>query len=130
MNILVVDDSNTLRFVMVKLLRELGYRDITAVGSAEEAATLVSNNSYDCILLDWNLPKMSGLDFLRLLRSGTSTEKLPVVMVTTVNEKSNILLALKTGIQGYLFKPVQREALSSKLAEIASKQSPAAGEPA
>jgi len=122
MKLLVVDDSNTTRFVLIKMLKELGYQDITGVSTAEEAIPLVFNENFDCVLLDWNLPKMSGLDFLKYVRSQNNLTSLPIVMVTTVNEKSNVITALKTGLQGYLFKPVQREALAAKLAEIGSRK--------
>ena len=118
MKILIIDDSNTLRFVIIKMLQELGYRDIHAVATAEEAMPLVTNENYDLVLLDWNLPRMSGLDFLKYLRENHRTEKLKVIMVTTVQEKSNIIKAAKLGIKGYIIKPVTRELLSLKIAEL------------
>ncbi len=121
MKILVIDDSNALRFMMLKLLRDLGYRDITAIGSAEEAVPLVHNEAFDLVLLDWNLPKMSGIDFLKYLKSNAKTDKIAVVMVTTVQERCHILQAIKVGLQGYLIKPLSKELLSAKLKEIESK---------
>jgi two-component system chemotaxis response regulator CheY len=116
--ILIVDDSNSLRVMMVKLLKDIGYKNITALGSAEEALPLMSNEHYDLILLDWNLPVVSGLDFLKQIRSNPKTEKIAVIMVTTVHEKANILQALKIGVQGYILKPVERSKLEDKLKQI------------
>jgi two-component system chemotaxis response regulator CheY len=116
--ILIIDDSNSLRFMMVKLLKDMGYKNITALGSAEEAYPLISNEQFDLILLDWNLPVVSGIDFLKQIRSNPKTEKIAVIMVTTVHEKANILQALKIGIQGYILKPVERSKLEDKLKQI------------
>ena len=121
MKILVIDDSNALRLMMVKMLRDLGYKDVIAAGSAEEAIPMVFNEGFDLVLLDWNLPKMSGIDLLRYLKKNSKTEKIPVVMVTTVQEKSNILQAIKVGLQGYIIKPISREILLARLKEIESK---------
>jgi two-component system chemotaxis response regulator CheY len=106
--------------MMVKLLKDIGYKTITALGSAEDAIPLVANEDFDVILLDWNLPVVSGIDFLKHLRSNVKTEKVAVVMITTVHEKANILQALKIGVQGYLLKPVERAKLESKLRQIES----------
>lgn len=121
MKILIIDDSNSLRLMMIKLLRDLGYKEVTSIGSAEVAIPLVYNEHFDLVLLDWNLPKMSGLDFLKYLRGNARTEKIPVIMVTTVQERCNILHAIKVGLNGYLIKPVSKELLSEKIKEVESK---------
>jgi two-component system, chemotaxis family, chemotaxis protein CheY len=116
--ILIIDDSNSLRFMMVKLLKDIGYKNLTALGSAEEALPLLEKDEHDVILLDWNLPVLSGIDFLRRIRSNPKTDKIAVIMVTTVHEKANILQALKIGVQGYILKPVDRSKLEEKLKQI------------
>jgi two-component system chemotaxis response regulator CheY len=104
--------------MMVKLLKEIGYKNLTALGSAEEALPLIEKEEYDLVLLDWNLPVLSGLEFLKKIRANPKTEKIAVVMVTTVHEKANILQALKIGVQGYILKPVERSKLEEKLKQI------------
>lgn len=121
MKILIVEDSNSLRYMFVKMLRDLNYKDLTAVGSAEEAMPLLSNEKFDLAFLDWNLPKMSGFDLLRYIRAAPPIAGLNVVMVTTVHEKSNIVRALQVGLQGYLLKPVQKDIVLQKLKEIEGK---------
>lgn len=118
MKIMIIDDSNSLRFMMVKLLKDIGYKNLTALGSAEEALPMLEKEDHELILLDWNLPVLSGIDFLKRIRSNPKTEKIAVVMVTTVHEKSNILQALKVGVQGYILKPVDRSKLEEKLKQI------------
>lgn len=121
MRIGVIDDSNSARFLAVRVLRELGYKDVIALESAEAGIEWMKNDTFDLILLDWNMGGMSGLDFLKHLRSDPGNGNVAVVMVTTVNEKNNIVQALKVGVQGYLFKPISAQAVSPKLKEIEAK---------
>ncbi len=79
------------------------------------------NNQFDLILSDWNLPKMSGLDFVKYLKSNPETQKTPIIMVTTIHERSAILKALKVGVNGYILKPIGKDILSVKLHEIEEK---------
>jgi len=118
MKIMVVDDSSTIRFMVTKILREMGHKEILAFESAEQALPALSNEKPDLVLLDWNLPKMAGIDFLNIIRQDSMFNKTKVIMATTVNDKSNILKALKIGIQGYICKPINREVLETKIKEM------------
>jgi two-component system chemotaxis response regulator CheY len=129
MNILVVDDSNSARYVAVKTLRDIGYKNVTGSESGEDALLRVNKEKFDLILLDWNMGGMSGLDFLKQLRADHSHDKTAVIMVTTVNEKSNVIMALKVGIQGYFFKPLNAAALGTKLKELEAKLNPGSQKP-
>jgi two-component system chemotaxis response regulator CheY len=129
MRILIVEDSKMLRFMVVKMLQDAGYKDVTGVTSAEEALRVINENKPDLILLDWNLPKMSGFDLLQQIRKSSELSGLNVVMVTTEHDKGNILLALKVGLQGYILKPVNQEALLGKVKQIEGKLSSTGLEP-
>jgi two-component system, chemotaxis family, chemotaxis protein CheY len=122
MHICVIDDSNSARFMATKVLRELGYKNVTALDSAEAGIEKLKTEQFDLILLDWNLGGMCGLDFLKHLRSDRNNDKTAVIMVTTVNEKSNVIQALKVGIQGYIFKPITAATAGPKIKEIEAKQ--------
>jgi two-component system, chemotaxis family, chemotaxis protein CheY len=121
MKILLIDDSSTMRLLLVRILRDLGYHDITAVSNAEEAIPLAFNNPWDVILTDWNLPKMSGYDLAKYLKSTPETQKIPIIMITTIHDRLAILKALKAGVQGYILKPVGKEIVAAKLREIEEK---------
>lgn len=121
MKILLIDDSSTMRLMLVKMLRELGYSDITAVSNAEEAIPIAFNNPLDVILTDWNLPKMSGYDLVKYLKTTHETQKIPIIMITTIHDRVAILKALKAGVQGYILKPVGKEIVAAKLREIEEK---------
>jgi two-component system, chemotaxis family, chemotaxis protein CheY len=121
MKILLVEDSSTMRLMLVKILRELGYSDINAVSTAEEAIPIAFNNPWDVILTDWNLPKMSGYDLVKYLKTTPETQKIPIIMITTIHDRVAILKALKAGVQGYILKPVGKDIVAAKLREIEEK---------
>ncbi|MBN2036889.1 MAG: response regulator [Chitinispirillaceae bacterium] len=127
MRILIIDDSRMARYVLVRLLHNLGYKDVVAVESAEEGLRRLQTGRCDLILLDWYLGGMSGLDFLRRIREHPETRHIAVVMVTTMHERTNVIQALKAGVQGYFFKPVTAEMIEPKLREIESKIASATG---
>jgi two-component system chemotaxis response regulator CheY len=94
---------------------------VTEVASAEDALIRMKAEEFDLVFLDWNMEGMSGLDCLRQIRSNPTTEKMFVIMVTTVNEKKNVIQAVRIGIQGYFFKPIMASLLKDKMKEIESK---------
>jgi two-component system, chemotaxis family, chemotaxis protein CheY len=118
MRILFVEDSKMTRFMVVKLLQKAGYKDVAAIGSAEEALPIINENKLDLLLLDWNLPKMSGFELLQQIRKSPDIAGLNIVMVTTEHEKGNIIQALKAGLQGYILKPISYDALIGKVKQI------------
>jgi len=117
MKALIVDDSLTIRRIVRKALAIVGIND--AVDAEDGCAALEAINKtqdFDLILLDWNMPKMSGIDALRTLRQ--SGNKTPVIMVTTEAEKSRVIDAIKTGANDYLIKPFSPEQLAAKVKNV------------
>jgi CheY-like chemotaxis protein len=119
MNILIVDDSRTFRYILIKTLNEIGYKSITAADSAEEAKKSLGNHAFDVVLCDWHMPVETGLDLLKYMRATPDFAKIPFIMLTTENDKSLIVEAVKIGIQAYMFKPIQKSVLAQKLNDIA-----------
>jgi two-component system, chemotaxis family, chemotaxis protein CheY len=120
MNILMVDDSRTFRYSLIKLLNELGYNSIFAAENTDEAKRALKEKKYELILCDWHMPGATGLDLLKYIRATPEFSKIPFIMITVEKQKSNILDALKIGVQSFLFKPVQKNILAQKLTELAS----------
>jgi len=117
MKALIVDDSLTIRRIVRKALAIVGIND--AVDAEDGCAALEAINKtqdFDLILLDWNMPKMSGIDALRTLRQ--SGNKTPVIMVTTEAEKSRVIDAIKTGANDYLTKPFSPDQLAAKVKNV------------
>ncbi len=113
MKALVVDDSMTIRRIVIKALTMVGINDAIEAGDGTEAIKATEQEDFDLILLDWNMPKMSGIDTLRTLRGAGKTT--PVIMVTTEAEKSRVIEAIKTGANDYLIKPFSPDQLAAKV---------------
>jgi two-component system chemotaxis response regulator CheY len=118
MNILVADDSKTARYMLVQALRELGYTDFFACESVTEAKKILEDETIELIFSDWHMPGGTGLDLLKFVRSNNSYAKVPFIIISTEQHKENVVEALKVGIQGYLFKPIQKEILKNKIFDL------------
>jgi len=113
---LVVDDSRTLRIMMGRLLREAGYEVAEAAdGSQAWSALDAAPGAYDLALVDWNMPVMAGIDLVRRVRADGRFAALPIVMVTTETEMSQMAMALAAGANEYVTKPFTRDMLLDKL---------------
>ena len=119
MNILVVDDSKVQLHLTAKMLLQLGYKEITCCGSAEEAMAHLGSNEVHLILSDWHMTGGTGLDLLSHVRNHHFLKNTPFIMITSEHEKSCIIKAAKLGLQNYMFKPLNRDVLKNKLAELA-----------
>ena len=114
---LVVDDSRVIRSVARKILESFGFA-VTEAMDGEEALKACRASMPDAVLLDWNMPVMDGLQFLRHLRADPGGDRPSVIFCTTQNELSNIREALAAGANEYIMKPFDRDILESKLQQI------------
>lgn len=115
MRALVVDDSRTTRLVIGNILRELGMEVVEAGDGAEAQDQLARHPDVDIALVDWNMPRMSGLELVRAVRSRGDYDGVRILMVTTETEAGRVAEALAAGANEYLMKPFDRDALVSKL---------------
>lgn len=113
---LVVDDSKVVRMVARKILEGLNF-EIEEAEDGRKAMDACLKRMPDAILLDWNMPVMSGIDFLRQLRQEPGGDKPTVVFCTTENDVERISEALKAGADEYMMKPFDGDILHSKFAE-------------
>jgi two-component system, chemotaxis family, chemotaxis protein CheY len=115
MKALVVDDSRSMRAILSKQLRELGFQAVEAGGGAEALRALNEQGPFELVLLDWNMPEMDGREVLTLIRSEPGYQDVRVMMVTTESEMSQVSVALEAGANEYLMKPFDRDSLLEKL---------------
>jgi two-component system chemotaxis response regulator CheY len=115
MKALVVDDSRSMRTIISKQLRELGFTVEEAQSGQEALSKLHAGGPVDIVLLDWNMPEMDGCEVLSLIRSQPRYRTMRVMMVTTESEMSQVAVALEAGANEYLMKPFDRESLLEKL---------------
>ena len=113
---LVVDDSRAMRAILTRLLSGLGF-DVAQAGHGEEALSeLDAGTKPDVILVDWNMPVMDGLTFIRAVRERHDMRDVSLMMVTTESEQAQIVRALAAGAHEYVIKPFTDEAIAEKLA--------------
>jgi two-component system, chemotaxis family, chemotaxis protein CheY len=113
---LVVDDSRVIRKVAGRILEEMGF-DVAEAGDGMEALAWCRSAMPDAVLLDWNMPVMSGVDFLRQLRQQPGGDKPTVVLCTVENDVEHITEALEAGADEYIMKPFDSEIIAAKFAE-------------
>ena len=114
---LVVDDSRVIRKVARRILEDLVFR-VDEASDGLEALAACRKEMPDAILLDWNMPNMNGIEFLRALRKEEGGDRPVVLFCTTESEFSFITEAMEAGANEYIMKPFDREIIESKLAEV------------
>lgn len=114
---LVVDDSRVVRKVARKILEELGF-SCTEAEDGRQAMERCADGMPDAILLDWNMPVMSGIEFLRRLRKMTGGQGPKVIFCTTENDLAHIQEALSAGANEYIMKPFDSEIIETKFQQV------------
>jgi two-component system, chemotaxis family, chemotaxis protein CheY len=114
---LVVDDSRVVRKVARRILEAHGFA-VTEAVDGQKALDACHEHLPECVLLDWNMPIMDGLQFLRALRKEFGPNNPPVVFCTTENDIGHIEIAISNGAQEYIMKPFDEDILTGKLAQV------------
>lgn len=117
--ILVADDMLTMRGIIKKNLSTLGFTSFVEAKDGQEAweklEKAAAEGAVQLVLSDWNMPNMSGLDFLKKVRSDDRFKGLPFLLITAESEQSQIVEAIKAGVTHYIVKPFTAETLKEKL---------------
>lgn len=121
MRFLIVDDSSTMRRIIINTLNKLGHQDFVEASNGREGIERLSSGGVDMIITDWNMPEMSGIDFIRNVRGAAATKDVPVLMVTTNAAKDDIVEALKVGVNSYVVKPFTPETMKEKIEAVLAK---------
>ncbi len=113
---LIVDDSKTIRMILGRIMRELGYETCEAVNGIDALRVIESEKAtVSLVLADWNMPEMNGLDLVKQLRLNPDFSSVKVIMVTTETEVDHIVSALEAGANEYVMKPFTKDILKEKL---------------
>ncbi|MCK4301909.1 MAG: response regulator [candidate division Zixibacteria bacterium] len=118
MKILAVDDSPTMRRIIVNTLKRAGFEDVMEASDGKDALAKMKVEKFNFVITDWNMPEMDGLTFVTTLRTIDEYKKLPVLMVTTRSVKDDIVEALKAGVNNYIVKPFTPETLKEKIEQV------------
>ncbi|WP_432798390.1 response regulator [Poriferisphaera sp. WC338] len=119
MKVLLVDDSKTMRNIQRGILTQLGYQEIEEAVDGLDALSKVGAFEPDLLLVDWNMPNMDGLTFVKQYRE--SGRKAPIIMVTTEAEKMRVVEAIKAGVNNYVVKPFTPDVLSERIKETLTR---------
>lgn len=120
LKILVVDDSPTMRRILVNTVQKAGYSKIQEAVDGKDALAKLLAGDFDLLMTDWNMPNMSGLELVVAVRQESKLKSMPILMVTTRNMKEDIVNAIKMGVNGYIVKPFDAKTLNAKIQEIIS----------
>lgn len=116
MKILTVDDSTTMRRIIAHHLDSAGFSEVLEASNGQEALNLI--HQVDLVLLDWNMPVMDGLSFVKEVRADPRLKSIPIIMVTSESGKAEVLEALKNGVNDYIVKPFTPQILLAKVKSL------------
>ena len=117
--VLVVDDSRIMRNIVKNTFSELKIPcEFLEAENGAKAFHLLETNKVSLVFLDWNIPEMDGMEFLKKVRSMPEYKDLPIIMVTSEAARYNVVEALQCGATDYIVKPVQEKVFMEKLSEI------------
>jgi len=117
MKFLVVDDSVTMRRIIINSLHRIGYTDCVEAGDGVEALERFSPE-IDFVITDWNMPNMGGLDFVKALRERPDGATIPILMVTARSIREDIRAAAEAGVNNYVVKPFTPQVLKEKIDQV------------
>ena len=119
---MVVDDSRIMRNIVKNYFSEQKIPcQYVEAENGSDALDVLTKKQIDLVLLDWNMPKLSGIEFLKQVRAMPKYEKLPIIMVTSESAKYNVIEALKAGASDYIVKPINGKMFAEKISKIVFK---------
>jgi two-component system chemotaxis response regulator CheY len=121
MNVLVVDDYQTMIRIIKNLLKQLGFNNIDEATDGTTACEMLNLKKYGLVISDWNMEPMSGFDLLKKVRSTSGNDnitKVPFIMVTAESKTENVIAAKQAGVNNYIVKPFNAETLKTKIASV------------
>ena len=118
MQILVVDDYNTMLRILKNLLKQLGFHNVDSAMDGAEALNKLNASKFDFVISDWNMEPMTGIELLREVRASEKLKHLPFIMITAESKTENVVAAQKAGVSNYIVKPFNAETLKGKMASV------------
>ncbi len=124
MRVLVIDDSRAMRAILGKIMTELGFDVVTAADAREGLDRLAEDDGIGLVLVDWNLPGITGYEFVQAVRREGTWDDVRLIMVTTETERENVMRAMDAGADEYVMKPFTKDVLLEKLAFLGLVEGP------
>ncbi len=118
MKIITVDDSATMRRIIKNSLKAIGYAEVLEAENGQVGLAKIQTEGVDFVITDWSMPVMTGLEMVHAIRSNPALKDLPILMVTAVGQKEEIVQAVSAGVNGYIVKPFEAETLHAKMQQV------------
>ncbi|MBD5552703.1 MAG: response regulator [Desulfovibrio sp.] len=118
MRVLIVDDFSTMRRIVRNILRQIGLNNVVEADDGTTAWDILNREKIDFIVSDWNMPKMTGIELLRKVRSSEQFADTPFLMVTAEAQQENIIEAVQAKVSNYIVKPFTADTLQQKIDKI------------
>ncbi len=118
MNVLVVDDYQTMLGVLRNLLRQLEFNNVEEATDGEVALQKLRENNFGLIVSDWNMEPMTGIQLLREVRADEKLKQIPFIMITAESKSENVIAAKDAGVSNYIVKPFNAETLRAKMVSV------------
>ena len=115
---LVVDDSLTMRRIIRNALRSIGFENVREAANGQLAQQVMLEEGADFLVLDWNMPVMSGVELAKWVRGNNFFRNIPVLMITTKSSTDDIMVALGAEVDDYIIKPFTPQGLKEKIEKI------------
>ena len=115
---LVVDDSLTMRRIVINTLKTIGYADVVEAADGKDAMAKLLSEGADFLITDWNMPEMNGLELTKWVRGNAPFAAMPILMVTTRGNKEDVIEAMKVRVNNYIVKPFTAQGLKEKIDAI------------
>lgn len=118
MNVLIVDDYKTMLRIIKNLLKQLGFNNVDEALDGSQALQTFQTKEYGLVISDWNMEPMSGLEFLKQVRTGSKNKDVPFIMITAESKTENVIAAKQAGVSNYIVKPFNAETLKQKISSV------------
>ena len=118
MQILVVDDYQTMLRILTNLLKQLGFHNVEQAQDGSAALSKLNTSSIEFIISDWNMEPMTGIELLREVRASDKLKHIPFIMITAESKTENVIAAKDAGVSNYIVKPFNAETLKGKMESV------------
>ena len=118
MSVLIVDDYATMLRIVKNLLKQIGFENVDEASDGGAALQMMKRKKYGLVISDWNMTPITGIEFLRNVRSDGDLKATPFIMVTAESKTENVVEAKNAGVSNYIVKPFSSEILKGKIASV------------
>jgi len=115
---LIVDDSLTMRRIVINTLKSIGFENVIEAADGKDAMAKLLSEGAEFLITDWNMPEMSGLDLVKWTRASEQFADIPILMITTRGNKDDVIEAMRMRVNNYIVKPFTAPGLKEKIDQI------------